>query len=408
MGAALRSNPPLRRLLAAWLQSCVGTGAGYVALLLLTVRHLHTPWAVAAVLLADFLPAIVLGTWFGALADRLTKRGLIVAANLIQAGAWAALVFATDAPTILAFALLAGTGHALQRPAVRSALPIVAGDASQVAAAMFDTANWIGQTIGPLLAAGLFALSGVALPLAVNAVSFVIAAAVFGTIAIARPEAVHEHNTGDVAHGVRAGLRAALTLPGIAALIAVSAASFVAAGLLNVSEPWLALRVLHANASEYALLVASYCCGMVAASVLVAGQGPKPAGVLIRRYVAAQLLTAVGMGGSALVGSVLPAVLTFAATGYGNSLLVVSEAQLIQLRVPTAVQGRLYGFKNTSESSCFLVGLLGAGALIAASGVRIALATGGVICACCSLVAAVMIKRGDAPPNAARPVEAAR
>jgi len=54
----LRSNPSLRRLLAAWAQSCLGTGAGYVALLLLTYRYLHTSWAIAAVLLADFLPAI--------------------------------------------------------------------------------------------------------------------------------------------------------------------------------------------------------------------------------------------------------------------------------------------------------------------------------------------------------------
>jgi len=106
VGAALRSNRSLRRLLGAWLQSCVGTGLGYVALILLTVRHLHTSWAVAAVLLTDFLPSIVLGPWLGALADRQSKRSLIVTANLVQAGAWAALVFASSAPMILGFALL--------------------------------------------------------------------------------------------------------------------------------------------------------------------------------------------------------------------------------------------------------------------------------------------------------------
>ena len=154
MGAALRSNRSLRRLLGAWLQSCVGTGLGYVALILLTVRHLHTSWAVAAVLLTDFLPSIVLGPWLGALADRHSKRGLIVTANLVQAGAWGALVFASSAPMILGFALLAGKGNALGRPAMRSALPIVAGESSQVAAAMYDTANWVGQTIGPAAGGG--------------------------------------------------------------------------------------------------------------------------------------------------------------------------------------------------------------------------------------------------------------
>ena len=66
MTAMLRSNPSLRRLLGSWAQSCVGTGVGYVALLVLTIRYLHTSWAVSAVLLADFLPWIALGAWFGA------------------------------------------------------------------------------------------------------------------------------------------------------------------------------------------------------------------------------------------------------------------------------------------------------------------------------------------------------
>src|SRR3984957_1534199 len=103
----LRSNPPLRRLLAAWAQSCVGTGAGYIALLLLTYRHLHTSWALSAVLLADFLPAIAFGSWFGAFADRYPKRPVIVAANLLQAAAYGGLAISTTAIPILSLALLA-------------------------------------------------------------------------------------------------------------------------------------------------------------------------------------------------------------------------------------------------------------------------------------------------------------
>jgi MFS family permease len=407
VGAALRSNRSLRRLLGAWLQSCVGTGLGYVALILLTVRHLHTSWAVAAVLLTDFLPSIVLGPWLGALADRRSKRSLIVTANLVQAGAWAALVFASSAPMILGFALLAGTGNALGRPAMRSALPIVAGESSQVAAAMYDTANWVGQTTGPLLAAALFVLSGVKLPLAINGASFAIAAAVIATLPIASSEPADAHGeSAAVGWGIRAGLAAALAAPGIAVIIFASAFSFIGGGLLNVSEPLLALHVLHGSGSDYALLVASYCLGMVTASALVARQGPKPAGLLIRRYIAAQLLTAVGMGGSAIVGSVIPALLTFAGTGYGNSLLLVSEMQLIQMRVPGRVQGRLYGFKNSAESTFFLVGLAGAAPLVAYAGVRVALATGGAVCAVCGIAAAVFRRRGavdDAADDAAIP-----
>jgi MFS family permease len=369
----------------------MGTGAGYVALLLLTYRHLHTSWAVAAVLLADFLPAIALGSWFGALADRHSKKRLIISANLLQAVAFGGLAVSRTAAPILSLALLAGLGNAMQRPALRSALPLVAGEARQVAAAMFDTCRWIGITAGPLVAAGLFAISGVALPLALNGLSFVIAAGVVSTVAI--DTAPDGREPTDAARmGVRSGLAEAFVIPGIAAVIACSAGSVIAGGLLNVCEPILATRVLHGSGSDYALLVACYGLGMVAASSFVARRGTMPAHVLIHRYVGALLLTAAGMAGSAIVGSILPATLAFAATGFANALLLVSETQLILLRVPHAVQGRLFGAKDTVEGACILIGLAGAAPLVAAAGVRFTLATGAVICGACALAGVIMLR----------------
>jgi hypothetical protein len=401
VAAILRSNRSLRRLLGAWAQSCLGTGAGYVALLLLTLRYLHTSWWISLVLLADFLPAIAFGSWFGALADRHSKRLLIVTANLLQGAAWLGLALTHSAAPILPLALLAGVGNALQRPALRSALPVLAGDASQVAIAWYDTCRWVGITVGPLVAAGLFAISGLELPLALNGLSFLIAAAVMMTIAIERPPRVPTAQAA-TGSGLRAGLAVAFAAPGIAAVVACSAGSIIAGGLLNVCEPLLATKVLHGSGSDYALLVACYGIGMVAASALVARRGSVPARLLIRRYLAAQALTAAGMGGSAIVGSVWPATIAFAATGYANALLLVSETQLIQLRVPSAVQGRLFGAKDTVEGACFLIGLLGAGALVAAAGVRFTLATGAVICGVCAL-AAVVALRAHAPEQASVP-----
>jgi hypothetical protein len=389
MFGRLRANPPLRRLLGAWAQSCVGTGAGYVALLLLTLGHLHTAWALGAVLLADYLPSIALGAWFGALADRYPKRRLLVLGSLLQAGAYGGLAISHTAFPIVSLALLAGTGSALERPAVRAALPVLAGEATQVAAAAYDTARWLGMTAGPLVAAALFAVGGVALPLALNAVSFVIAAAVMASVAIAPAPLGDDEPAG---LGIRAGLSAALAMPAIAIVVASSAGTFIAGGLLNVCEPLLARHVLHGSASDYALLVACYCAGMVTATALVARRGTKPPSVLLPRYVVAVLLTAGGMCGSAIAGSVLLAGFTFAATGVGNALLLVSGTQLILTCVPNAVQGRLFGAKDTVEGACFLIGLAGAGALVAAASVRVTLGTGAAICAVSGLAAAAALR----------------
>lgn len=403
MAAILGSNAPLRRLLGAWLQSCIGTGGGYVALLLLTTRYLHTSWAVAAVLVCDLLPAVALGFWFGACADRYSKRALIVLASVLQAAAFGGLAFAHTAPLILSFALLAGVGSAMELPALRAALPAIAGEHSQVAAAIFDTGRWLGVTVGPLVAAGLFAVSGVALPLAVNGISFVIAAAVIATSsAIDAPAPARERGeTSEAAPGLREAFAPPLIVP----VIACSCGVLIAGSLLNVSEPFLATEVLHGSGSDYALLVGAYGVGMVAASALVARGGTVSANVLIRRYVAALALITAGIAGSAIVGSILAAALTFAATGVAYSLLVVSQTQFILLRVPSAVQGRLFGARDAFNSTSLLLGLVGAGALIAAAGVRITLATGAGICGLCALAAATSMLRRE--PRTPPPEDAA-
>jgi MFS family permease len=231
VAAILRSNAPLRRLLGAWLQSCVGTGAGYVALLLLTTRYLHTSWAVAAVLLCDLLPAVALGFWFGALADRYSRRALVVGAGLLQAAAFGGLALVHTAAPILLLALLAGVGNAMELPALRSGVPAIAGDDRQVAAAIYDTCRWVGVTVGPLLTAGLFAVSGgVALPLAVNGLSFVIAAGVIATVPLVGP--APEGDGPD--RSVAAGLKEAFAAPLIVPLVAATCGVLVAGSLLNV------------------------------------------------------------------------------------------------------------------------------------------------------------------------------
>jgi DHA3 family macrolide efflux protein-like MFS transporter len=355
---------------------------------------------VSAVLLADFLPWIALGAVFGVCADRYSKRALIVTANLLQAAAWGGLTLVHTGPPILALALLAGIGNAMLRPALRSALPTIAGEATQAAVAWYDTCRWFGLTAGPLVAAALFALSGVRLPLVLNGFSFLIAAAVMATVAIPAPVHAGSQPTGS---GLRAGLAVAFSARGIAPVILCAAVSLVAGGMLNVCEPLLATKVLHGSSSDYALLVAAYGTGMVTATLIVARRGGAPAAVLVHRYLDALTLTAVGMFGSAIVGSVLPAALAFAATGFANALLLVSATQIIQLRVPPIVQGRLFGAKDTLEGAAFLIGLLGAGALVATAGVRVTLASGAAICGIAALVAVATVRLGTAVAVAPAP-----
>ena len=119
----LRDTPALRRFFAAFFQSQVGTGAAYVALLLVAYQRLHSGWAISLVLLGEFLPGIVLAPLFGSLADRVSRRRLAVCADLLRAACFVAIAIVPSFAATVVFALLAGVGTALFRPAINSALP---------------------------------------------------------------------------------------------------------------------------------------------------------------------------------------------------------------------------------------------------------------------------------------------
>ena len=120
-----RTERQARWFFAAHLQGALGTGAGYVALLLLAYEQLGSAWGATAVLIADLAPAMLLGPLLGGMVDRHGRLRCAIAAELIGALAFAGLVFAHGAVPLLALALLAGLGSALLRPATCALLPAV-------------------------------------------------------------------------------------------------------------------------------------------------------------------------------------------------------------------------------------------------------------------------------------------
>ncbi len=55
-------------------QSALGNGAAYIALLVVALDRFDSAWAISLILLADFVPGMLLGPLFGAAADRWSRR----------------------------------------------------------------------------------------------------------------------------------------------------------------------------------------------------------------------------------------------------------------------------------------------------------------------------------------------
>src|ERR687893_787426 len=81
-----------RRFFVALAQSALGNGAAIVALLVIALERFDSPWAIGLILLADVIPGMLLGPLFGAVADRWSRRGCMILADILRAVAFAGLV----------------------------------------------------------------------------------------------------------------------------------------------------------------------------------------------------------------------------------------------------------------------------------------------------------------------------
>jgi MFS family permease len=380
---ALLKSPSLRRFFLAQFQSELGTGAAYVALMLVAYHRLHSGWAIALVLLADFLPGIALGAPLGALADRLPRRRLMIGADLLRAGAFVGLAAIPSYGATVALALIAGIGTSTYRTSANAALPgMVTDEQRSPATALYGTNFSLGMTVGPALTA-LFLLFGPpTLVLVANAVTFLISAALLSTVRIDRgdrsssqPEAGDERTS--LWSSTLDGARAAGRLPGVTVLLLIGAISILAGALMNVAEPLLATGPLHAGNSGYSLLVAVYGAAMTAGS-LVTSRAGSSLGRLRGWLVLGLAAQGIGMIGSAAAPTLGWASASFALTGLGNALFLGPEIRLVQELVGERLLGRVFGLRDTVGNLAYVLAFLSAGAVLALLGVRVLFALGGV------------------------------
>jgi MFS family permease len=369
----LRDERQLRWFFAAHLQGSLGAGAGYVALLVLAYDRIGSGWAATAVLLADLAPSMLLGPLAGAVADRWGARRCAIVADLLRAAALAALAFVGGIVPMLALAVVLGCGNALFRPATSALLPALVSEKRLTGAnALYGAARDAGQLLGPVCAAGVLLFTGPEALLAVNGATFLASALLLTRVqSSGRPAAAEETLLAETLVGVRAVLAEPLTRT----LVCSSGAILLVAGTMNVAELVLAQEELGAGHSGFALLVGAYGCGLVAGALLGADDTDDRG--LTRRYLLGLTLLAAGLLGSSIAPALPVALATFALTGLGNGLFIVSDRVLLQRIVPRRLHGRAFGLLDSVDSWGFGGALLAGGVLASTVGGRMTFAIAG-------------------------------
>ena len=124
-------GPPGWRFFSFWLALAItnlGTWAGIVALQLQILDLTGDQAYVSAVVVAEYLPAVILGTVLGHLLDRVPPRSGLAACELLAAAAWALMVTTGRAGTIVALALFCGVTTGIFKIVSTAVVPMLVDD----------------------------------------------------------------------------------------------------------------------------------------------------------------------------------------------------------------------------------------------------------------------------------------
>jgi MFS family permease len=374
----LRRHPPFRRLFAATTGSAVGT---YLAALALSVdvydRTGSGRW-LAALLVADFLPIILVGVALGPLIDRLQRRLLMIVADVTRLGVFAALPFVHTHPeAIVALAAVNGLATGFFRPAVWASVPnLVDDDDLDTATSLLSTVENAAWMVGPVISGLVIAVWSPSVAYGINAVSFLLSA-----VLIAQLSSTHLQSDASLSRGhwrdVRDGISFVRSSAPLVTVAIVWNTAAIGIACINVPEVVYAKEELGVGNVGFGILVGAMGLGLVIGSAL-APLGLAKLG-LVRVYGGSLLLMAVGFGAAAVAPSLAVAIPLVVIASAGNGCAVVCNQLLVQRGAGDQMRGRALAVLMSSYYAVLPIGMVLAGWLTDRNGARTTWLTGALI-----------------------------
>jgi len=386
-----------RLYLAGQLPSVVCSWAQVIAVTVVTV-HLN-PGALGWIVAAQFVPSLVLGPYFGVIADRHDRRRLLVLAEaglgVVAIGySLAYFVGALTLPTLFALATAWGVLNALDTPARRALIPALMPDAPARSSALSGVVMLIGMTAGSALGGWLVASSGAGVVFVVNAGSFALDVAVLGYLARLVPKVT---GISRAPGQMREGVRYVVTTPFLRAPMAALAVIGTLTTTFQVSIPLFMTKTFGGGAATIGTAFAAVSAGSLAGALATAARPPRGSVVVPSAGLLAACCAAV-----ALSPNVAWALVGLVAVGVCWSVYLTSTIATLQQADPTFL-GRLM--------SLFAVLLIGstpiggpiASALASSVGARAPFVLAAAAAAVgCALVAAAARPATGAPARSRR------
>ena len=336
----LRSAREFRLLFLAAVGSGIGTRLAVLALMVDVWDRTHSGKWVAALLVTDFVPIILIGVLLGSFLDRFSRRKLMIASDVLRAAVFCALPFANGAVMVVALAGVVGLATGFFRPASYAGLPnLVPDDELADANGLFQAAENLTWMLGPLLGGVLLSYTSPDGAYWFNAATFVVSALLIARIAESRLQSEKAESEGHL-RDVRAGFALLGSSRALLAVVVAWSLASLAVGISDVAEVELAKVAFDSGNFGLGLLMAASGLGLIFGS-LWAGWATERFGTATA-YGAAIATMGAGIGLAAVSPTVWIASAIVVAVGIGNGVAAVANSLLVQRGTPDTLRGRAF------------------------------------------------------------------
>lgn len=348
--------------------SASGTWFQNLAAALLIYRLTHSTFLLGVLNFCNFVPVLLLAPWAGSAADRLDRRRLLIATQILStvlSGALAALAWAGHARVwvVIVFALGLGVSAAFQNPTSQAMIgDLVPSDQLASAVALNSMTFNLARAIGPALAAVSVRVLGIPASFAINSGSYLL---LLLGVAMVRPRPRRLAAKGEAR--LRESLRLVRAQPQLLAFLLIVSAVGFGSDPVNTEAPAFA-HAFGRPDTDAGYLIGAFGIGAVTAAFLLAG---RVAGSRRR-----MLGTLALLGGGIVAFSIvpwLPAGFVFlAVAGFGYLASNTAATTRLQLGVEEHQRGRIMALWSVAFLGLRPVASLADGALASAFGVRAA------------------------------------
>jgi len=318
---------------------------------------------VGLTLMATAVPSLIVGLIAGVFVDRLDRRKVMMASNLLQAVVVAIIPLVLGINITFLFVLILVNAGVKQffDPAYEALIPEIASDEELTAANAFLQIASFGSTAIGFAGAGLLAAIDIRLAFWIDALTFVISAACiwFMKTRVKLDVPDQETSVGVVVTNLKLGVRTILDTPMLRSLFLLGAPVFFSFGLWNVLLLPMAIKVLGGTEFQYGIQEGLTSFGFVLGSLFMARYaGRLQTGLWV-------FVGTMGMGIAGVLYGLAPnigiAIVFVMVSGFFNSPSAVARQTLLQRNTPRELRGRVFSALFVMRDVIFLLGMAGAG-----------------------------------------------